>query len=226
MECSEAEVLIGMKQHGALSAELAVALDEHLASCTNCRAFGDATRSMETEMISSSNSAARSLNVDELTAQVRLHANETRVIVLRGVAGLFGVFLVQQILGHGSGAQRWINAVALAIGGGAVLLGLFPKRRKALETVLKLRTHEELLAHLQREADEKIRARRLSAIFGVYALPIYIGIKMAARLVSPERLHHNQSLFLLPAFVVCAFFGLYELVISVPRLRRERAGLQ
>jgi hypothetical protein len=101
----EAEIAIGMRQHAALDAAGCALLDDHLASCTSCRQFEQATLTVEAQM------QARA--IDELS-QIDWTRVEHRMARLRREHRS----LVPRMAGAGlvmAGVLAWVDGVQTAL---------------------------------------------------------------------------------------------------------------
>lgn len=155
MTHEEAEIAIGMRQHGVLDAAGCAVLDDHLASCASCRRFEQTTMTMETQM------QARAM--DELSRidwthvedrMARLRA-EHRTLVPR-MAG-FGVAL--------SGVLAWLDGletalVAALLGGALCTMAAVMIRGRARDLARAEESTGELLVFYRAQVAAALRRTR------------------------------------------------------------------
>jgi len=195
MDCSEAEVLIGMKQHGALDGARAAALEEHLAACPGCRAFAETTQTMEGTLAMNASNAAQSMNPDELARIVQKKIRDSRLLawllpsnprnlgVRAGWAlAALNVAVLSSIVFASDDLATGLFA-ALA-GAGAQLLIVFaiglPQHRKRAAELALVRSDAEFRAFLQRDEAERVRAVRWMRRAPLYVIGIIIALMGAA----------------------------------------------
>jgi hypothetical protein len=208
--CTEFEVAIERELHGALDAEGARQLAEHLRTCPTCPAYRQAAKEMETNMETTADRF--SAGVEWGTLKTKVDAQLTRASMQRWAMLLFGVgsFAIAILT-----EQRMPSWDVFALIGGILAIAFFSAQRRLnalVEDARAAQSSDDLFTFLV--AENARHTRR--ALIGI-ALTVAGAIRLAFLGT------HEPRLWLLAALLVVAIGVAIGRLIT---LRRERAELR
>jgi hypothetical protein len=208
------EIAIEQRRYGALDPEGAARLNEHLASCSDCRAFATFTTHTEDEMRQQAAAAITYMDWARISRGIAGWRAEIRRRPWRGLLQTIAMFPAMWLL-------FGVNAIWPTIG---ALIGHELYRRRVRRSLAEMRHAETwrpaLLVLYQRQLDREIVEHRRV----IFIVPIALGA-IAVWILFRPRL--TVQLVIAAALALAAVCECAWVVwIKLPRLRRERAALE
>ena len=218
MSCENYEVEIGMREHGALDAVEAAALDAHLATCAGCRAFAAGSGSIETAL--KERVAEEAAKVDWARLQREVMAWRRNYLLKLILAPLF---LLQVPLAF-LFATGHLPPRELLLAGPPSTVAIFVAyvwlvNRPFREVTAVVRGSDDLLRGYVRE----LRRRRLRArIFAT----VHVALTVCSLGIAVVDRDDGMVLYALLCVLVFGAWALYDLMLALPRLKQalEEAG--
>ena len=176
MSHEEAEIAIGMRQHGALDAAGCAALEDHLTRCMSCRRFETTTVTLDTEMQAHTIDELSHVNWTLIEGRLARLRAENRNLVPRAAAMLLALVVV----------ATWVYDATTALmtaALGAGICGLFAAmvRRRRREIARAAESDGELLAFYRAQVAGALRRTRNGRWYlpAIAALWLGTGIALA-----------------------------------------------
>jgi hypothetical protein len=210
--CDELQVQIGMRQHGALPAGQAAALDQHLEGCLYCQGFARGAGQVEATLRERAEREAAGVDWESLQGRVRRLALSYRRKLW--VAPLFLLQLpLAFLLGTGHLPDRQLLAVVPAANVAIYLGYVWLVSRPFRELMAVVKSGEDLLRGYLRE----LRRQRLRArIFVVVNLVLATALLATAATEPALRLR----LYALGCALLFGGWAAFDLRATLPRLAR------
>ena len=216
MTHEEAEIAIGMRQHGALDVAGCAALDDHLSSCASCRKFEQATATQETEMQAHTINELSQVNWTHVEARLSRLRAENRNLVPRAAAMLAALVVVAAWVYD---AETAIMTAGLGAGIFALLAVMVRRRRR--EVARAAESDGELLAFYRAHVAGALRRTRTARWFLPAMAAVWLGTGIAAAITG----HPVKDVAYQLAMGVFTAGWSVQTWRDHARLRRERAEL-
>lgn len=174
MTHEEAEIAIGMRQHGALDAAGCAALDDHLTSCASCRRFEHTTATLETEMQAHTINELSHVNWTHVEARLARLRAENLNLVPRAAAMVVALVAVVAWVYDANTALT-----TAALGAGICALFAVMVRRRRREIARAAESDGELLACYRAQVAGALRRTRTGRWFLPAMAALWLGTGVA-----------------------------------------------
>ncbi len=173
MTCEQAELSIGMRQHGALDAAGLSDLEAHLAGCASCRRFEDTTRRLETDMQSQTMDELSRIDWTRVETRMRKLHEENRHLLTRSLAMALVLTIAITWVTGGHSPADYVETATQTLAMSAILMAAFvlQLRRRRREEAMAGTSREGVLGFCRTQVDGAVQRTRwfrfLNPIFGV-----------------------------------------------------------
>ncbi len=161
--CDEFEVAVDMRTHGALPAVDASLLDAHLRGCASCRAYAQATASVDASLAAASQAAPPSW--ERIERQVmRAQRRSSPWVLLSPVLAVSGFYGLARLLGATGPLLPWLVTTAFALVMSGAMVGADRARRRRVQALLD---QVDVVTTYRRELQTTLRVWRVGRVLAV-----------------------------------------------------------
>jgi hypothetical protein len=214
--CDELQVAIEMRLHGALDAQGAARLDEHLVTCEACRRFEAMVKRTERTMQGEAIQLGAKMDWDRI--RVRVHQMVEHQDRLPRIIAISVVLL--PLIGWYFGLDALIGAGVLFVV--AASSSAFLAWQGQREAFRQVSVQDDMIEISRMVLDERVRSNRQDSIVALVLGVLGLG---AAAVLATSHVPGYWSAFCGAVGVVGLGAAGYRRFVVIPRAERERAEL-